>query len=135
MPDELRPALGQEPAPAQPLLEIFKRGLDRPRAKLPKFKYYLLAFLLGPGMIPYKVAVDLAVLLRSKARGKVMSKVDAMLERFKLRMEPTRGDDKWVRVSTPDNGYEERVLNPTRVSVATIFTAPVPLTFTVVSII
>jgi hypothetical protein len=100
-------------------LEIFKRGLDRPRAKLPKFKYYLLAFLLGPGMIPYKVVIDLAVLLRSKTRGKVMSKVDAMLERFKLRMEPICGDDKWVRVSTPDNGHEERVLNPTRVSVAT----------------
>lgn len=100
-------------------LEIFKRGLDRPRAKLPKFKYYLLAFILGPGMIPYKVVIDLAVLLRSKGRGRVMSKFDAMLERFKLRMEPLPEDDKWVTVRTHDNGYEEKVMNPARVSVAT----------------
>ena len=59
-------------------LKVFKRGLDRPRAKLPKFKYYLLAFFLGPGLIPYKVVIDLAILLRSKTRGKVLGKVDAI---------------------------------------------------------
>lgn len=122
-------------------LEIFKRGLDRPRAKLPKFKYYLLAFILGPGMIPYKLAIDLAVLLRSKTRGKVMSKVDVMLERFKLRMEPVSEDDRWVKVRATDNGYEEKVLNPTRVSVAmslfyptykTVIAAVMVLSFTAV---
>jgi hypothetical protein len=99
-------------------LEAFKRGLDRPRAKLPNFKYYLLAFLLGPGLIPYKVVIDLAVLLRSKGRGKVMSKVDAMLEKFKLRMEPDVEDDRWVHVRAAEGGAGERVLNPERLSVA-----------------
>ena len=100
-------------------LEAFKRGLDRPRAKLPNFKYYLLAFLLGPGMIPYKVVIDLAVLLRSKGRGKVMSKVDATLERFKLRVEPDPDDDLWVHVRAVEEGAAEKVINPERLSVAT----------------
>ncbi len=99
-------------------LEAFKKGLDRPRAKLPQFKYYLLAFILGPGMIPYKVVIDLAVLLRSRSRGKVMSKVDATLERYKLRIDADPEDDTWVRVRASENGAEEKVLNPERVSVA-----------------
>jgi len=117
--------LGLRSVPSRRLLgrglvspEVFRKGLDRPLAKLPKFKYYLLAFILGPGMIPYKVVIDLLVLMKSKSRGKVMSKVDAMLERFKLRLEPMEGDDLWVRVKTPDGDVEEKVLNPTRVSVA-----------------
>ncbi len=100
-------------------LEVFKKGLDRPSAKLPKFKYYLLAFLLGPGMIPYKVVVDLIVLIKSKSRGRVMSRVDATLERFKLRMDPDPEDDRWVNVRVSDEYAEEKVLNPERVSVAT----------------
>ncbi len=123
-------------------LEAFKRGLDRPRAKLPNFKYYLLAFILGPGMIPYKMAIDLAVLLRSKGRGKVVSKVDAMLEKFKLRMEPDADDDMWVDVRASEGGVGEKVLNPERLSVALslfyptykiIIAAVLVLSFTVIA--
>jgi hypothetical protein len=100
-------------------LEVFRRGLDRPRTKLPKFRYYLLAFILGPGMIPYKVALDLAVLMRSKGRGKEVGRVDAMLERFKLRMERDPADSKWVRLKAGEEEIGGKVLDPTRVSVAT----------------
>lgn len=123
-------------------LETFKRGLDRPRAKLPNFKYYLLAFILGPGMIPYKMAIDFAVLLRSKGRGKVVGKVDAMLEKFKLRMEPDADDDMWVNVCASEGGVGEKVLNPERLSVASslfyptykiIIAAVLVLSFTVIA--
>jgi len=98
--------------------EVFKKGLDRPMAKLPKFKYYLLAFILGPGLIPYKVVIDLLVLIRSKSRTRVSTRVDEMLERFKLRARPADEAGRWLIVGPERGPGGEKVVNPARISVA-----------------
>ena len=100
-------------------LELFRKGLDRPKTRMPKLRYYILAFMLGPGMIPYKLAFTLALLFKPKSeKKKLLSKVDRMLENYRLELEAA-GDPRWVTVSSRGRVVAEKVLNPDHISVAT----------------
>ncbi len=98
-------------------MDLFRRGLDRPTAKVPKLRYYFLAFMLGPGMVPYKIALSLAMLFRPKSGRRSVQKVDAMLEQYRLVMETEPGDPRWVDVSARGRTVASRILNPDQISV------------------
>lgn len=98
-------------------MDLYRKGLDRPKTKVPKLRYYFLAFMLGPGMIPYKLAFSLAWLFKPKSQKRLLPKLDRMLEHYRLDLEPDPEDSHRVRVSTRGKTVAEKVLNPAHVSV------------------
>ncbi len=98
-------------------MELFRKGLDRPTTKVPKLRYYFLALMLGPGMVPYKLALSLAMLFRPKSGKKTPPKVDTLLEQYRMDLETEPGDPRWVRVSAKGTRVGDKILNPEQVSV------------------
>jgi len=98
-------------------MDLFRKGLDRPTTKVPKLRYYFLAFMLGPGMVPYKVALSLAMLFRPKSKTKLLRKVDLMLEDYRLALDVDPGDRRWAEVSARGETVVGKILNPEHVSV------------------
>lgn len=97
-------------------LDLFRQALDRPKTRLPRLRYYILAFVLGPGFLAYRLAFNLAMLLRPKSREKIIGHADVLLDEYRLEMRPT-ADPRWVRVRAGDREFEEPVLNPELVQV------------------
>jgi hypothetical protein len=97
-------------------MDLFRKGLDRPKAKVPKLRYYFLAFMLGPGMVPYKIALSLAMLFRPKSGKKLSPKVDLMLEHYCLGVEEVPDDPRWATISSRGRTVAEKILNPRHVS-------------------
>ncbi len=98
-------------------MDLFRKGLDRPTTKVPKLRYYFLALMLGPGMVPYKLALSLAMLFRPKSQKKTTPRVDTLLEQHRMHLEEEPGDPRWVRVKTSGSPPGEKILNPERASV------------------
>ena len=92
-------------------LDVFRQALDRPKARLPRLRYYLLAFIAGPGFLPYRLAFNLAMLLRPKSGVKIVGHADVLLDEYQLELRPL-GDPRWVRVSARGETLAEPVLNP-----------------------
>ncbi|MCK4545807.1 MAG: hypothetical protein KAW17_00055 [Candidatus Eisenbacteria sp.] len=100
--------------------DLFRKGLDRPRTRMPKLRYYILAFMLGPGMIPYKLVFTLALLFKPKSEKKsLFPKVDRKLADYTLQLDADPTDSRWVGVSSKGRTVAPKILNPAHVSVAT----------------
>lgn len=97
-------------------LDLFRQALDRPKTRLPRLRYYILAFVLGPGFLAYRLAFNLAMLLRPKSREKIIGHADVLLDEYRLQLHPTP-DPRWVRVRAGDHELGEPVLNPEAVQV------------------
>jgi hypothetical protein len=91
--------------------DIFRQALDRPKTKVPRLRYYLVAFLLGPWFLPYRIAFNLAMLLRPKSREKIVGQADLLHDDYRVELHP--GDDpRWVHASIAGEGLATPVLNP-----------------------
>jgi len=105
--------------------ELYRKALDRPKARLPKLRYYILATFLGPAFLPYKVAFDLAVFLRPRRDRKIPSAADKALQSHRLKLSPAPGGGgRWVRVASRQVGLDDEVLNPDSIPVAASFFYP-----------
>lgn len=76
-------------------LSHFRLAVDRPRTRLPQLRYYVLAFVFLPVLLPYRVVYDLMSLFRGRAP-RVSHPVDEIMKRYELHLE--RGKADHVRV-------------------------------------
>jgi hypothetical protein len=97
-------------------LDVFRRALDRPKTRLPRLRYYILAFMLGPGFLPYRLAFNLAMLVKPKSREKIVGRADFLLDDYRLQLRPEE-DPRWVRARLGTTEIEEPILNPEFASV------------------
>jgi hypothetical protein len=65
----------------------FRRAVDRPRTRLPKLRYYILAFIFLPVLVPYRVVYDLMHLFRGRTE-RLQHPVDLVIRRFQLDLDP-----------------------------------------------
>ncbi len=98
-------------------LGLFRNGLDRPQAHLPKLRYYLITFLAGPLFLTYHLVAQLGFVLRSRA--KVDTSFRDTMARFQLQLLEDRGDPRYVRVADIQEDGEGELLNPESMSVTT----------------
>jgi hypothetical protein len=98
-------------------LGLFKNGLDRPQARLPKLRYYLITFLAGPLFLTYHLAAQLGFVLRS--RTKVDASFQEAMAKFQLSLSENLQDGRYVRVANARGDLNQRLLNPESMSVTT----------------
>jgi len=96
-------------------LGLFKNGLDRPQARLPKLRYYLVTFLAGPLFLTYHLAAQLGFVLRS--RTKVDASFQEAMAKFQLSLLENPKDGRYVRVVNARGDLNRRLLNPESMSV------------------
>jgi hypothetical protein len=96
-------------------LSLFRNGLDRPQARLPKLRYYLITFLAGPLFLAHHLTAQLGFILRSRV--KVDSSFQQAMSRFQLRLDPQGENESQVRVSSPAGDPIGRAMNPDRMGV------------------
>ncbi len=65
----------------------FRRAVDRPRTRLPQLRYYILAFVFLPVLLPYRVVYDLMRLFHGRAQ-RLGHPVDEVISRHRLVVEP-----------------------------------------------
>jgi hypothetical protein len=98
-------------------LGLFKNGLNRPQARLPKLRYYLITFIAGPLFLTYHLAAQLGFVLRR--RTKVDTSFRDAMAKFQLLLTEDQEDRRFARVADTQGGLGHRVLNPHRMSVIT----------------
>jgi hypothetical protein len=96
-------------------LSLFKNGLDRPRARLPKLRYYLITFLAGPLFLTSHLVAQLGFALRSRV--KVDTSFRQAMARFELSLRPQGEGEKYVRVASSAGGGDATAMNPDRLDV------------------
>jgi len=96
-------------------LGLFKNGLDRPRARLPKLRYYLVTFLAGPLFLTSHLVAQLGFALRSRV--KVDNSFQQAMSRFELSLLPLGEDGQRVRVSDSGGRESATAMNPERLGV------------------
>jgi hypothetical protein len=96
-------------------LGLFKNGLDRPQAHLPKLRYYLITFLAGPLFLTYHLAAQLGFALRS--RTKVDTSFQDAMAKFRLHLIPEGQDQRYAKVSEVGEDEGRRLMNPDRLNV------------------
>lgn len=69
---------------------LFRVGLDRPDLEIPRFRYYLLLFFLGPVLLPFRVFRRLGHRYRLRFRREIGDAVLAALSEYELELERTR---------------------------------------------
>jgi len=87
----------------------FRRAIDRPRTRLPALRYYILAFVFLPVLMPYRVVYDIMRLVRGRAK-RLGHPVDDVMGRHGLRLEPV-GPGR-VRVSSAGRPVGEDLIDP-----------------------
>jgi hypothetical protein len=102
-------------------LDHFRRAIDRPRTRLPKLRYYILAFVLLPALFPYKVVYDIMRLLQGRAE-KVDHPVDRLMGQYRLDVDP--GEEGRVSVRTRDQLVADKLIDPRLVGVDVSFFYP-----------
>lgn len=89
----------------------FRRAVDRPRTRLPELRYYILAFVFLPVLMPYRVVYDIMRLVRGRAR-RLGHPVDEVMARYRLQVEPTRAGR--VRAVLGDEPVGDDLVDPFR---------------------
>ncbi len=87
----------------------FRRAIDRPRTRLPALRYYILAFVFLPVLMPYRVVYDIMRLVRGRAK-RLGHPVDDVMGRHCLHLEPA-GPGR-VRVTAAGRTVGERLIDP-----------------------
>ncbi len=90
----------------------FRRAVDRPRTRLPQLRYYILAFVFLPVLMPYRVVYDLMRLFRGRAL-RLGHPVDEVVSRHRLAVEPARPG--WVRTLLDGEAVAGELIDPQRV--------------------
>jgi hypothetical protein len=96
-------------------LDLFRNGLDRPRARLPKLRYYLITFLAGPLFVTSHLVAQLGFILRSRV--KVDTSFQQAMSRFELSLSPADTKEHLVRVRDRAGDEKARAMNPDRLGV------------------
>jgi hypothetical protein len=96
-------------------LDLFRNGLDRPRARLPKLRYYLITFLAGPLFVTSHLVAQLGFILRSRV--KVDTSFQQAMSRFELSLSPLGEGELRVRVLDRSGDERARAMNPDRLGV------------------
>jgi hypothetical protein len=102
-------------------LEHFRKAIDRPLTRLPKLRYYILAFVLVPALFPYKVVYDIMRLLRGRAE-KVAHPVHHLMDRYELALEEAGEGRVHVRAGSKPVG--EDLIDPDQIGVEVSFFYP-----------
>ena len=103
-------------------LDLFRVGLDRPQARLPKLRYYLITFLAGPLFVTSHLVAQLGFILRSRV--KVDTSFQEAMSRFELPLSPLEPNGQRVRILDRDGGERARAMNPDRLGVVCSFFYP-----------
>jgi hypothetical protein len=96
-------------------LRLFKNGLDRPQARLPKLRYYLITFLAGPLFVTSHLVAQLGFALRSRV--KVDTSFQQAMSKFELPLSPLGSKGERVRVGPRGEHEGSTAVNPERMSV------------------
>jgi hypothetical protein len=87
----------------------FRRAIDRPRTRLPALRYYILAFVFLPVLMPYRVVYDIMRLVRGRAK-RLGHPVDDLMGRHRLHVEPATGGR--VQVTAAGRTVGEGLIDP-----------------------
>ena len=96
-------------------LGLFRNGLDRPRARLPKLRYYLITFLAGPLFVTSHLVAQLGFVFRSRV--KVDTSFQEAMSRFELSLLPLGEDGHRVSIRDRDGRERAAAMNPDRLGV------------------
>ena len=87
----------------------FRQAVDRPRTRLPALRYYILAFVFLPVLVPYRVVFDLMRLFRGRAE-RVKHPVDVVMSGAQLDLE--RDASGRVRATAGGVVLADQLLDP-----------------------
>jgi hypothetical protein len=87
----------------------FRRAIDRPRTRLPRLRYYVIAFVFFPVLLPYRVVYDVMRLFRARAE-RIQHPVDAVMGHHELAI-ASAGPGR-VRVTASGSLVADQIIDP-----------------------